>query len=80
MTLAVIAPGGRRPEYGGLVAQDGLMAQDEDFGILGVVCAIRYKDTSCPVHLPRQPTAKTTMGTGTSGNEPGPWRMQSAGC
>jgi len=74
MTLAVIAPGGRRPEYGGLVAQD------EDFGILGVVCAIRYKDTSCPVHLPRQPTAKTTMGTGTSGNEPGPWRTQPAGC
>jgi PQ loop repeat len=36
-----------------------------------MLCAIRYKDTSCPVHLPRQPTAKTATGTGTSGNEPG---------
>jgi hypothetical protein len=36
-----------------------------------MLCAIRYKDT-CPVHLPRQPTAKTATGTGTSGNEPGP--------
>ena len=24
-----------------------------------VFCAIRYKDTPCPGHLPRQPTAKT---------------------
>ena len=36
-----------------------------------VFCAIRYKDTLCPVHMPRQPTAKTATGTGTSGNEPG---------
>jgi hypothetical protein len=36
-----------------------------------VFCAIRYKDTPCPGHLPRQPTAKTATGTGTSGNEPG---------
>jgi hypothetical protein len=36
-----------------------------------VFCAIRYKDTPCPVHLPRQPMAKTATGTGTSGNEPG---------
>ena len=35
-----------------------------------VFCAIRYKDTLCPVHLPRQPTAKAATGTGTSGNEP----------
>jgi hypothetical protein len=33
--------------------------------------AIRYKDTPCPVHLPRQPAAKTATETGTSGNEPG---------
>ena len=36
-----------------------------------VFCAIRYKDTPCPGHLPCQPMAKTTTGTGTSGNEPG---------
>jgi hypothetical protein len=39
-----------------------------------MVCATRYKDTPCPVHLPRQPTATTTTGTGTPGNEPGSWR------
>jgi hypothetical protein len=33
MTLAVIAPGGRRPEHGDLVAQD------ENLGVLGVVGA-----------------------------------------
>jgi hypothetical protein len=32
-----------------------------------VFCAIRYKDTPCQRHLPRQPTAKTATGTGTSG-------------
>jgi hypothetical protein len=32
-----------------------------------VVYAARYRDTPCPVHLPRQPTAKT----GATGNEPG---------
>jgi hypothetical protein len=32
-----------------------------------VFCAIRYKDTPCPRHLPRQPAAKTATGTGTSG-------------
>ena len=36
--------------------------------------ATRYKDTPCPIHLPRQPAAKTATGTGTSGNEPGSWR------
>jgi hypothetical protein len=36
--------------------------------------ATRYRDTPCPIHLPRQPTAKTAAGTGTSGNEPGLWR------
>ena len=39
-----------------------------------MLCAIRYKDTPCPVHLPRQPAATTATGTGTSGNEPGSWR------
>jgi PQ loop repeat len=39
-----------------------------------VVCAIRYKDTPCPTHIPRQPIAKIATGTGTSGNEPGSWR------
>ena len=38
---------------------------------LVMVCAIRYKDTPCPVHLPRQPAAKTATESGTSGNEPG---------
>jgi PQ loop repeat protein len=38
-----------------------------------VVCANWYKDTPCPIHLPRQPIAKTAAGTGTSGNEPGSW-------
>jgi PQ loop repeat len=33
-------------------------------------CATRYKDTSCPIHLPAQPTARTTTGTGTPGSEP----------
>jgi hypothetical protein len=40
-----------------------------------VVCAIRYKDTPCPIHLPSQPMAKTAAGTGTSGNEPGSWLL-----
>ena len=39
-----------------------------------VVCAIRYQDTPCPIHLPRQPIAKMARGTGTSGNEAGSWR------
>ena len=39
--------------------------------------AARYKDTPCPVHLPRQPPAKAAMGTGASGNEPGSWRLTS---
>jgi hypothetical protein len=33
--------------------------------------AARYKDTPCPVHLPRQPMAKAATETGSSGNEPG---------
>jgi hypothetical protein len=36
-----------------------------------IACAARYKGTPCPVHLPRQPAAKTAAGTGTSGSEPG---------
>ena len=39
-----------------------------------MVCAIRYEDMPCPVHLPRQPAAMTAPGTGISGNEPGPRR------
>jgi len=39
-----------------------------------MLCATRYKDTPCPTHLPRQPTATTTTGTGTPGNERGSWR------
>jgi hypothetical protein len=39
-----------------------------------MVCAARYKDTPCPIHLPRQPAAKTAMGTGAAGNEPVSWR------
>jgi hypothetical protein len=31
---------------------------------LTTLCAARYKDAPCPVHLPRQPTAKTATGTG----------------
>ena len=38
-----------------------------------VVYATRYKDTPCPVHLPRQPGVKAATGTGTPGNEPGSW-------
>ena len=33
--------------------------------------AARYKDTPCPSHLPRRPTAKTATDTGSPGNEPG---------
>jgi len=36
-------------------------------------CATRYKDTSCPIHLPAQPTAKTATETGTP-TEPASWR------
>ena len=39
-----------------------------------MLCVIRYKDTPCPVHLPRQPAATTATGTGTSGSKPGSWR------
>jgi hypothetical protein len=35
-----------------------------------LLCATRYKDTSCPIHLPAQPTARPTTGTGTPGSEP----------
>jgi uncharacterized protein with PQ loop repeat len=36
-----------------------------------VLYAARYKDTPCPSHLPREPTAKTATGTGSSADEPG---------
>ena len=39
-----------------------------------MVCAARYKDTPCPIHIPGQPAAKTATETGTPGNEPGSWR------
>ena len=40
-----------------------------------VVCAARYRDRPCPVHLPGQPAARTATGTGVSGNEPGSRRQ-----
>ena len=39
-----------------------------------MLCAARYKDTLCPVHLPRQPMSKTATETDFPGNEPGSWR------
>lgn len=44
-----------------------------------MIFATRYKDTSCPSHLPGRPTAPAATGTGgagkgAAGNEPGPWR------
>jgi hypothetical protein len=39
-----------------------------------VVCAIRYRDMPCPIHLPGQPIATTATETGASGNEPGSGR------
>jgi hypothetical protein len=39
-----------------------------------MLCAIRYKDTPCPVHLPRPPVDGTVAETGISGNEPGSGR------
>ena len=44
-----------------------------------LLCAIRYKDMPCPVHLPRRPAAGTAPGTGTSGSEPGSRRPAGAG-
>jgi len=32
--------------------------------------AARYKDTSCPIHRPRQPTAQAATGAGTSLHSP----------
>ena len=36
-----------------------------------MLCAIRYKDTPCPVHPPRQSAAETATRAGSSGDEPG---------
>jgi hypothetical protein len=36
-----------------------------------VACAAWYQDRLCPVHLPGQPAATTTTGTGSPGNDPG---------
>ena len=35
------------------------------------LCATRYKDTSCPIHQPAQPTARAATEAGASGSEPG---------
>jgi len=40
-----------------------------------MLCAARYKDAACPIHLPGQPPATTATGAGTSGNEPGSGRL-----
>src|SRR5215471_2016659 len=39
-----------------------------------MLCATRYKDTPCPIHLPGKPTSETAKGTGTPGTEPGSQR------
>jgi hypothetical protein len=39
-----------------------------------VVCAVRYQDTPCPAHRPRQPAVRTAAGTDTPGTGPGSWR------
>ena len=36
-----------------------------------VLYAARYRDTPCPSHLPRPPSAKTAARTGSSADEPG---------
>lgn len=38
-----------------------------------VVCAARYKDTPCPVHLPGPPAATTAAQRESLGNEPASW-------
>ncbi len=38
-----------------------------------VICAARYKDTPCPVHLPRPPGATTAAQRDSPGNEPASW-------
>jgi len=40
-----------------------------------MICAARYKDTLCPVHLPGQSTAKTATGAGTPETGPGSWHL-----
>jgi hypothetical protein len=40
-----------------------------------VVCAARYKDTPCPSHLPDPARVKAATRTGSSGDEPGSWRL-----
>jgi PQ loop repeat len=68
-----------------LITARAIAVQAGVFIVLGVIqivatalimiYAARYKDTSCPIHRPGQPTATTATGTGSSGNEPGPWRL-----
>ncbi len=38
-----------------------------------VVCAARYKDMPCPVHLPGQPRATAAAQRESPGNEPASW-------
>ena len=40
-----------------------------------VVCATRYKDTPCPVHLPHPPGATTAAQRESPGNEPASWPL-----
>ena len=37
-----------------------------------MLCAIRYKDMPCPVHLPRRPAARTARGRAPQETSPGP--------
>ena len=39
-----------------------------------MVCAARYKDTPCPVHLPPPARGQDSHGDGQLRNEPGSWR------
>jgi len=45
-----------------------------------MLCAIRYKDTPCLVHLPRPPAAEAATETGASGSEPGSRRPAGRPC
>ena len=40
-----------------------------------MLCAIRYKDTPCPVHLPHPPGATTAAQRESPGNEPASWPL-----
>ena len=40
-----------------------------------VLCAARYEDTPCPVHLPHPPGATTAAQRESPGNEPASWPL-----